>query len=79
LQRKDKMMRGLKAICLLASFSFAVAGCNSTQRAYCPALKNYSAADMKKLATEFSRLPAEARAMVDDYALMRRECRAIVK
>ncbi len=72
-------MRGLKAICLLASFSFAVAGCNSTQRAYCPALKNYSAADMEKLATEFSRLPAEARAMVDDYALMRRECRAIAK
>ena len=72
-------MRGLKAICLLASFSFAVAGCNSTQRAYCPALKNYSAADMEKLATEFSRLPAEASAMVDDYALMRRECRAIVK
>ena len=72
-------MRGLRAICLLASFSFAVAGCNSTQRVNCPALKNYSVADMKKLAAEFSRLSAEARAMVDDYALMRRECRAIAK
>jgi len=70
-------MRGLKAICLLASFSLALAGCNSTQRVYCPALKNDSAADMKKLAAEFSRLPAEARAMIDDYALLRRECRAI--
>jgi hypothetical protein len=70
-------MRGLKAICLLASFSFALAGCNSTQRVYCPALKNYSAAEMKKLAAEFSRLPAEVRANIDDYALIRRECRAI--
>ncbi len=70
-------MRGLKAICLLASFSFALGSCNSTQRVYCPALKNYSVADMKKLAAEFSGLPAEARANFDDYALMRRECRAI--
>jgi hypothetical protein len=44
---------------------------------YCPALKNYSAVDMKKLAAKFSRLPAEARGAIDDYALMRRECRAI--
>ena len=72
-------MRGLKAICLLAGFSLALAGCNSTQRVYCPALKNHSAADMQKLAAEFSRLPAEARANLDDYALLRRECRAISK
>jgi hypothetical protein len=32
---------------------------------------------MKKLAAEFSRLPAEVRANIDDYALIRRECRAI--
>jgi hypothetical protein len=77
LQRKDKTMRGLKAICLLAGFSLALVGCNSTQRVYCPALKIYSAADMQKLAAEFSRLPAEARGTLDDYALMRRERRAI--
>ena len=72
-------MRGLKAICLLAGFSLALAGCNSTQRAFCPALKNHSAADMQRLAAEFSQLPAEARAMIADYALLRRECRAISK
>jgi long-subunit fatty acid transport protein len=62
-----------------AIFNLALAGCDPQIETVCPALKTYSAAAQQRLAAEYAALPDDAKAMIRDYATMRKMCRALAK
>ena len=72
-------MRKLWTIFALESFSLALAGCDPQIETVCPALKNYSAATQQRMAAEYAALPDVAKAMIRDYATLRKMCRALAK
>ena len=70
-------MRTLSRICGLAAFSLALAGCTPTTKTVCPALKQYSRAEIAQMAAGYSRLPDWAQSVISDYRLWRKKCAAI--
>ena len=70
-------MRRRWTISSAAIFSLALAGCTPTTQTVCPALKQYSRAELAKLAADYPALPAEVQSLISDYRLWRRKCDAL--
>ena len=68
-------MRRLWIVSILA-LSSALSGCMTTTKLACPPLKAYTPDQQKHLASEFGGLPSDVRGLVNDYKLLRDECRA---
>lgn len=66
-------MRKLWIASILAASSLS--GCQTIQPK-CPPLHAYSPAEQKHLAGEFGALPPDVRSAMNDYLLLRDECRA---
>ena len=66
---------------LLAIFSLCLAGCNQTVslKTVCPVLKNYSRAQLTKLAEEYGALPGDMQGLISDYRLLRKQCQALAR
>jgi ABC-type uncharacterized transport system auxiliary subunit len=66
-----------RSIASILALSSLLAGCASLpEKLACPPLKTYTLDQQKHLAAEFGALPADVRAVVNDYKLLRDECRA---
>ena len=70
-------MRKRWMICAGAIFSLALAGCEPTVETVCPAMKQYSRADLATLAADYPKLPPEVQSLISDYGLWRKKCAAV--
>ena len=72
-------MLKLWTISSAAIFSLALAGCEPTTKTVCPALKNYSRAEIAQMAAGYSTLPTWAQSTISDWRLWRKKCAALEK
>jgi len=67
-------------ICVTAASSLVLAACDVDRvRTMCPPLKSYPRATLQRLADAYPTLPPEARSLINDYRLLRRECQELLK